>query len=61
LNGEGEFIDETWFIKAAKRNLKSSAQGMQESLLDEVSRFVGKAPQFDDVTFVIIKRDAPSD
>jgi len=61
LNGEGEFIDETWFIKAAKRNLKSSAQGMQESLLDEVSRFVGKAPQFDDVTFVIIKRDDPSD
>jgi serine phosphatase RsbU (regulator of sigma subunit) len=61
LNGEGEFIDETWFIKAAKRNLKSSAQGMQTVLLDEVRRFVGEAPQFDDVTFVIIKRDAPSD
>jgi len=35
-----------------------SAQHIQEALLAEVRRFVGQAPQFDDMTLVVLVRDS---
>jgi tetratricopeptide (TPR) repeat protein len=36
------------------------ALGIQEALLDEIHRFVGTAPQFDDLTLVVVLRQLPS-
>jgi len=37
--------------------LGAPAQELKEAILNEVHNFVGQAPQFDDITLVILKRE----
>ncbi len=56
-NVREEFFGEERLLKAAQANRRSaSAQDMQEALLAEVHEFVGHAPQFDDLTLVVVVR-----
>ena len=59
-NGQGHFfgterLQET--VQAHRRRstaVWSTASEMQESLLAEIHRFVGDAPQFDDITLMVV-------
>ena len=43
-------------LGVVKAGLGSSAQELQDSVLSEVRQFVGDAPQFDDITLMVITR-----
>lgn len=50
-----EFLGTRVFPSESRR---PSAQNIQDALLAEVRRFMGQAPQFDDMTLVVLVRDA---
>ena len=50
-----EFLGTSGLSSEARR---ASAQHIQDALLAEVRRFMGQAPQFDDMTLVILARDS---
>jgi NarL family two-component system response regulator LiaR len=52
------FFGEERLLEVARANLGHSAQGINEALIREVREFVGDAPQFDDITLMVIVRDA---
>ncbi|UCC62804.1 MAG: SpoIIE family protein phosphatase [Anaerolineae bacterium] len=54
---KGEFFGETRLLEVAQANLGRSAQGVQDALIAEVHEFVGRAPQFDDITLMAVVRD----
>jgi len=56
-NEQELFFSEERVEKTAQANLGRSAQEIQEAMLEEVHGFVGDAPQSDDLTLVILKRD----
>lgn len=58
-NEEEILFGEERVEKTAEANLGRSAQEIQEAMLEEVHSFVGDAPQSDDLTLVILKRDDP--
>ncbi|MEN8171310.1 MAG: PP2C family protein-serine/threonine phosphatase [Chloroflexota bacterium] len=60
-NNEGEFFKEETLVAAAKGNLGQSAEALQGSILNAVYDFVGDAPQFDDITLMILARDKKLD
>jgi serine phosphatase RsbU (regulator of sigma subunit) len=57
--GESDtFYEEERLIASAVANLGRSAQEVQSAMLEDIHRFVGSAPQFDDLTLMVILREA---
>ena len=54
-NLSGEFFGENRLIEVLNRQSYASVVDMHHSLKDEISHFVGAAPQSDDITFLILK------
>jgi serine phosphatase RsbU (regulator of sigma subunit) len=54
-----DFFDEERLLAAGQANLGRSAQEMQAAILAEVDRFVGDAPQADDITLMVLVRQSP--
>ncbi len=54
-----EFFDEERLLEVGQANLGRSAQEVQDTILEEVDRFVGDAPQFDDITLMVLARLTP--
>ncbi|MCK4821345.1 serine/threonine-protein phosphatase, partial [bacterium] len=57
-NIAGEFFDEDRFIEIAFVHQDHTAHQLQESILKEMQDFVEDAPQFDDITLMILKRES---
>jgi serine phosphatase RsbU (regulator of sigma subunit)/DNA-binding NarL/FixJ family response regulator len=51
------FFGQERLLEIAQANLGRSAQDIQDALIGEVHEFMGDAPQFDDITLVIVARD----
>lgn len=56
-NMQGEFFDDESIIEVAQNHLERTAYELQEQILQEVQDFAGDAPQFDDITLMILVRD----
>jgi len=56
-NGDGMVFKERGLIEVVQANMGASAQEMQRAILEAVQNFVGDAPQFDDITLLIVRRD----
>jgi serine phosphatase RsbU (regulator of sigma subunit) len=57
-NEEGEFFDEERLIEVVNSQIGKPAHEIQSAILDEIQKFVGSSPQFDDITLMILVRDA---
>jgi serine phosphatase RsbU (regulator of sigma subunit) len=56
-NGQDGFFGEERLLEAMLAHCDDSAQEIQAALVAEVHKFVGAAPQFDDITLMVIKRE----
>ncbi|HEY42628.1 MAG TPA: PP2C family protein-serine/threonine phosphatase [Anaerolineae bacterium] len=56
-NHGGEFFGESSLVEVAKASLGKSAGDLQAAILDAVHQFVGGAPQYDDITLMVLVRD----
>jgi len=56
-NGQGGFFGEERLLETILNHCERSAQEMQDALMGEVHKCVGDAPQFDDITLMMIKRE----
>ena len=54
-----EFFGEKRLVETMQANRGRSAQDIQDSLISEVREFVGDAPQFDDITLMVVVRALP--
>jgi serine phosphatase RsbU (regulator of sigma subunit) len=54
----GEHFKDFRMINIAQENLGTSAQEIQRSVLDSIEEFVGEAPQFDDITLLVVMRES---
>ena len=57
-NRQAEFFGEKRLLETVQSSLGRSAQDMQDTLLTEVHRFMGDAPQFDDITLMVVVRES---
>jgi len=57
-DGRDMFFGEERLLEALRASLGRSARDIQDALLAEVRRFVGDAPQYDDITLVVALRDS---
>ncbi len=51
-----ELFDEERLMQVGQANLGRSAQEIQQTILEEVDKFVGDAPQADDITLMVLAR-----
>ena len=51
-----KFFGKERLLEVAQANLGRSAQEIQDALLTAVDKFVGNAPQFDDITLMVVVR-----
>ena len=58
-NSEGAFFGGERLLEVVQAQVGHSAQDMQDALLAEIQGFVGDAPQFDDITLVVVARTQP--
>jgi sigma-B regulation protein RsbU (phosphoserine phosphatase) len=56
-NRDGSFFGEERLIETVQQNIGRSAFEIQNSILEEVEKFVGENAQFDDITLMILARD----
>jgi serine phosphatase RsbU (regulator of sigma subunit) len=56
-NEMGEFFDDDSLLKVCLDSSGRPAHEIQAAILDEIQRFVGDVPQFDDITLMILERD----
>ncbi len=56
-NREGRFFKERRLIEVAQSKLGYGAQEMQTAILNAVQDFASAAPQFDDITLLILRRE----
>jgi serine phosphatase RsbU (regulator of sigma subunit) len=54
-NGQGVFFGKERLLETALAHRECSTQEMQDALMEEIHEFVGDAPQFDDITLMIVK------
>ena len=58
-NEEGEFYREERLLEVARSNADcSSAHELQTTIIEAVQEFIGDAPQFDDITLIVLGRNA---
>jgi serine phosphatase RsbU (regulator of sigma subunit) len=53
----GAFFGRERLAETARASKSGSAQAMQEAIIEEIQGFVGDAPQFDDMTLMVVIRD----
>ncbi|MDQ5854548.1 MAG: SpoIIE family protein phosphatase, partial [Chloroflexota bacterium] len=53
----GTLFDTERLLEVARANLHCSAWELQEAILAAVHAFVGDAPQFDDITLMVVLRE----
>ncbi len=56
-NSQGDFFHEELLLETVTGNLHRQANEIQDAILERVQEFVGDAPQFDDITLMILSRD----
>ncbi len=54
-NGDGKRLEENRMLEALNAHKEDKAEQILNSISDEVNQFVGDAPQFDDLTMLVIK------
>ena len=54
-NGEGVRLEEKRMLEALNAHKEETGEGLLRSISEEVNRFVGDAPQFDDLTMLVLK------
>jgi serine phosphatase RsbU (regulator of sigma subunit) len=54
-NGQGVFFGEERLLETIKVHRERPAQDVQDALMAEIHKFVGAAPQFDDITLMIVR------
>ena len=57
-DGTGTFFGQERLLEILEANRGRSAQDAQDALLAEVHQFVGDAPQFDDLTLMVVVQDS---
>jgi sigma-B regulation protein RsbU (phosphoserine phosphatase) len=57
-DGQDRFFGEGRLLEIVRDSLGRSARDIQDALISEVHEFVGAAPQFDDITLMVVARDA---
>jgi len=57
-NEAGEFFEEKRLVDIGIKSLGLSAQDTQAAILSEIQTHMGEAPQFDDITLIILARNA---
>jgi sigma-B regulation protein RsbU (phosphoserine phosphatase) len=60
-NEQGAFFGEDRLLESARSNLGRSAQDIQRAIMTDIHRFVGGAPQFDDIALAVVVRDPIAD
>jgi len=58
LDEQDEFFQPERLLEVVQASLGRSAQEIQDALLAEVHQFMGQGPQFDDITLLVVARDA---
>jgi sigma-B regulation protein RsbU (phosphoserine phosphatase) len=56
-NTQEDFFDDKRLLEVVRTNIGRSAQEIQDAILDAVRSFVGRAPQADDITLLVLVRD----
>ena len=56
-NAQGEFLGEDRLLESVKTRLGSPVGEIQDTILADVERFAGDAPQSDDIALIILLRD----
>jgi serine phosphatase RsbU (regulator of sigma subunit) len=56
-NSQGEFFQEDLLLEAVTGSQGRQANEIQDTILEQVQKFVGDAPQFDDITLMILSRE----
>ena len=56
-NSQGEFYGEERLLATARSSKAGTAKEIQDAIQKDIQDFVGRAPQFDDITLVILVRD----
>jgi serine phosphatase RsbU (regulator of sigma subunit) len=56
-NASGELFEDARLLEAVQNSRERTAQAVQDVLLAAVDRFVGAAPQSDDLTMLVVARD----
>jgi sigma-B regulation protein RsbU (phosphoserine phosphatase) len=57
-NGREAFFGKEQLLEVVRTNLGRPAQDVQNALLAEVHEFAGDAPQFDDITLMVVIRSS---
>jgi serine phosphatase RsbU (regulator of sigma subunit) len=60
-DGREAFFGEERVLESAQANLGRSAQGVRDGLIAAVDEFVGDAPQYDDITVMVVARGSPEE
>ena len=55
-NTEEKFYEATRLVSKIQSHLGQSVQTIQEAVAEDIQKFVGAAPQFDDMTLMIVKQ-----
>ena len=55
-NAQEAFFDEDRLQEVVRANLGRSARHIQDGVIAQVGAFVGDAPQFDDITMMVVVR-----
>jgi len=55
-DSQGSSFSQERLLETVQANLRRSAQDIQDALIAEVHEFVGDAPQFDDITLMVVVR-----
>lgn len=58
LNGAGDEFGDDRLIEVVKKNVTKSASKIRDRIDEALSKFVGSTPAFDDMTLLILKRQA---
>lgn len=56
-NTQNEFIDLQAAMSPSQTSLGTSAEEIKEVVLERIRQFVGDAPQFDDITMIVLTRE----
>jgi sigma-B regulation protein RsbU (phosphoserine phosphatase) len=57
-NTEGAYFKDIRMIGMAQDKMGTSAQEIQRSVLESIQEFAGEAPQFDDITLLVVMRES---
>lgn len=56
-NSKGKYFGVERMLKSVKSNLDQTARAIQKGIMKDVTSFVGKAPQLDDMAAIVVVRD----